>query len=69
MITTCPYCYQHIDTQNKEKPAFKEDKILTVPCPNCKLNFILSKDGISEIESEKKKIGLPDSCCNKSSNY
>ena len=69
MIITCPYCYQHIDTENKEKPDFKEGKILTVLCPNCKLNFILSEDGTSEIEFERKKIGLPSSCCSVNSVY
>ncbi|MCK4592147.1 hypothetical protein KAT63_01760 [Candidatus Parcubacteria bacterium] len=74
MIIVCPYCYQHIDTEGKEKPYFERDENFKIngenpKCPKCKLKFEFSKDGVSRIESEIKGFPLNNSCCVESSGY
>ena len=68
MIIMCPYCCQYIKISDEEEARFKKDE--NPKCPRCNLSFMLTEEGsILEIGSERKKIGLPDSCCNKSLDY
>jgi ribosomal protein S27AE len=75
MIIVCPYCHQIIDISDEEKIYSEKDKNFKInnenpKCPNCGLSFVLiEEDNIIEIESERKKIGLPSSCFGINSAY
>ena len=67
MIIVCPYCYQHIETNDKEK----NHDSMQIKCPKCKLNFNLDvlKNKTYKIESELYNSSTNNSCCVESSWY
>jgi hypothetical protein len=51
-IITCPYCYQKIDSLNKEKPL--ENKSINIKCPKCTKIFKFYQGGVERLEYEMR---------------
>lgn len=66
VIIACPYCFQKIDTVDKEKSFDLPIKLL---CPKCRKYFILNKSGVETIPSELRMDSINYSIKNLASHY
>lgn len=51
VIVLCPYCFQKINTKDKEKSYTLP---VNLRCPNCEKIFIFGESGVDRIASELK---------------